>query len=75
VIVPAKTSLSMQRANIGVLFALVDENGTPLGDVVIDWAKVPQLIDKLTEWQTESKPKHHVLVCDSAAFGVAPSPL
>lgn len=68
-ILEGKTSLSMQRANVGILFTMVDANGEKIGDVLIDWAKVPILIDKLTDWQTESKPKHHVLVCDPATIG------
>lgn len=68
-ILEGKTSLQMQRANIGVLFTLFNENGEKIGDVLIDWAKVPQLIDKLTDWQTEAKPKHHHIVIDPAAIG------
>lgn len=72
-ILEAKTSLSMQRANVGVLFTLVNDNGDKLGDVVIEWGKVPQLIDKLTEWHGESKPKHYNIVCNPAAIGAVPS--
>ena len=70
-ILEAKTSISMTRANVGVLFTLTNERGEKLGDVLIEWAKVPQMIDKLTEWQTEAKPKHYVLTCNPAAIGAA----
>lgn len=67
-------ALTVQRGNIGVLFRLQDVRGdipVDLGEVVIPWSKLPSLIDKLTEWKTDSAPKHHHLVIDPAALGAA----
>lgn len=69
-------TLTMLRGSSGIMFKLHDvTSDVPnlLGEIVIPWGKVPALIDKLTEWHGENKPKHYHMVVDPAALGVVPS--
>lgn len=69
-------SLTMLRGNIGVLFKLQDVRGdapVDMGEIIVPWARVPALIDKLTEWHTDNQPKHHHIIVDPAAIGATPA--
>jgi len=72
--VGGKFTMTMNRANIGVLVTMVNHNGIPVGDLIVGWRDVDDLIERLTAWRADNtQPKHHNLILDPARLGVLPA--
>lgn len=72
----SKTNLAIMRGDNGILFRMIDVTygkEIPIGDVVVEWPKVDELIAKLVEFRDAKLPKRYFIDLDPGNFGLGDS--